>query len=268
MPEGPEVRRYGQSLAKAVSQKALKQINVLSGRYTKKMIPGTLDVVNSLPAKVTGVGVHGKFLYWLLNNDFYVWNTLGMTGHWSPEKRKHSRVEFCLGDGTKVYFNDQRNFGTLKFVRGRYYLLQKLKSLGPDMLANDVSDDVFTEKLRRKPTWPITKAIMNQSVVAGVGNYVKADSLWLAGLSPHRTVESLSDKEISLLNASIKKVLRESFRFGGASIRTYENFDGSLGEYAQRFLVYNQKKDPHGNEVTKEKTADGRTTHWVPSVQR
>jgi formamidopyrimidine-DNA glycosylase len=268
MPEGPEVRRYGQSLAKAVSQKTLQQINVLSGRYTKKMIPGIHDILDDLPAKVTGVGVHGKFLYWMLNNDFYVWNTLGMTGHWSPEKRKHSRVEFCLSDGTKVYFNDQRNFGTLKFVRGRYYLLQKLNSLGPDMLANDVSDDVFIEKLRRKSTWPITKAIMNQSVVSGVGNYVKADALWLSCLSPHRTVDSLTNEDLTLLNKSIKKVLRESYNHGGATIRSYENFDGSLGEYTQRFLVYNQKKDPHGNEVTKEKTADGRTTHWVPSVQR
>ena len=267
MPEGPEVRKYGQSLAEAVSQKVLQRVNILSGRYTKKPIPGTLEIINTLPAKITGVGVHGKFLYWMLKNDFYVWNTLGMTGGWSPEKRKHSRVEFCLDDGTHVYFNDQRNFGTLKFVKGRHALIQKLKSLGPDMLASDVCDEKFTEKIRSKSKWTITKALMDQSVVAGVGNYVKADALWLSGLSPHRTVSSLTEEELSLLNRSIKKVLRESFRSGGATIRTYENFDGSSGEYAQRFLVYNQKRDPNGNVVIKEKTPDGRTTHWVPNVQ-
>ena len=268
MPEGPEVRRYGKDLALTVSQKSLEKINVLSGRYTRNPVLGMTELIDNMPAKVTGVGVHGKFLYWILNNDFYIWNTLGMTGSWSPEKRKHSRVEFLFSDDTRVYFNDKRNFGTLKFVRGRYFLIEKLNSLGPDMLATDVEDRVFFEKVRSKPRWPITKAIMTQSVVSGVGNYVKADALWLSKISPHRIVESLSDQELSLLNKSIKDVLRESFRSGGATIRTYENFDGSLGEYAQRFLVYNQKKDLNGNEVIKEKTPDGRTTHWVPGVQK
>ena len=268
MPEGPEVRKYGKDLAEAVSQKVLKEINVLSGRYTRKPLAEASEFIANLPAKVTGVGVHGKFLYWILNNDFYVWNTLGMTGHWSPDKRKHSRVEFCFDDDTKVYFNDQRNFGTIKLVRGRHYLLEKLKTLGPDMLAENISDDMFFQSLRKKAKWPITKAIMNQKVIAGVGNYVKADSLWLAKISPHRTVESLADKDLSALNTAIKKILRESFESGGATIRTYENFDGTLGQYTKRFLVYNQKKDPEGNEVIKEKTPDGRTTHWVPEVQK
>ena len=130
MPEGPEVKRYGLDLAEAVSGKHLKSIRILSGRYTKKQIPGMHEIDKILPVKVTGVGVHGKFLYWMLKNDYYVWNTLGMTGHWSPEERKHSRVEFSFADETSVFFNDQRNFGTIKLVRGRHQLLEKLKSLG------------------------------------------------------------------------------------------------------------------------------------------
>ena len=197
MPEGPEVRRYGYDLARFVSHEVLVKVNVLSGRYTKKPIPDASNMSENLPAKVTGVGVHGKFLYWMLNNDFYIWNTLGMTGHWSPEKRKHSRVEFCFESGSKVYYNDQRNFGTLKFVRGRYYLLEKISSLGPDMLSDDVSDDIFIEKIQSKPTWTVTKAIMNQTIVSGVGNYVKADALWLSRLSPPQ-------------REFLKKILKES----------------------------------------------------------
>ena len=268
MPEGPEVRRYGIDLAAASSQKILESISVLSGRYAKKCIPGMSELNSRLPVKVTGVGVHGKFLYWILKNDFYIWNTLGMTGHWSAEKRKHSRVEFRFADDSCVYYNDQRNFGTLKFVRGRHSLLKKLESLGPDMLASDIHDRVFVERIRSKPKWTIVKALMNQSIVAGVGNYVKADSLWLARISPNRIVSTLTEDELSRLNSSIKSVLRESFRSGGATIRTYENFDGSLGEYSSRFLVYNQKKDPDGNNVIREKTEDGRTTHWVPILQK
>ena len=108
---------------------------------------------------------------------------------------------------------------------------------------------------------------MDQSVIAGVGNYVKAEALWLARLSPHRAVSSLSDHDKKVLNHSIQTVLRESFQNGGATLRTYKNFDGSEGQYSSRFAVYNQSTDPDGNEVVKEKTDDGRTTHWVPNVQ-
>ena len=93
-----------------------------------------------------GAGVHGKFIYWMLKDEYSIWSTLGMTGQWSSESTKHTRVKFVLNNGS-VYFNDQRNFGTLKFVRGKYQLLEKLKSLGPDMLANDVDDDLFVERV-------------------------------------------------------------------------------------------------------------------------
>ncbi|NDC39238.1 MAG: hypothetical protein EBZ48_14535 [Proteobacteria bacterium] len=73
---------------------------------------------------------------------------------------------------------------------------------------------------------------------------------------------------MSRLKQSIQLVLNEAYSRGGASIQTYRDFEGNEGEYSQRFLVYNQDKDPNGNSVVKEKTSDGRTTHWVPAVQK
>ena len=108
---------------------------------------------------------------------------------------------------------------------------------------------------------------MDQSVVCGVGNYVKADSLWLAKINPHSKISELSDKNLIVLNESIQKVLRESYNTGGATIRTYQNVNGEIGQYSSRFLVYNRKIDSEGNEVIKEKTPDGRTTHWSPTYQ-
>ena len=108
---------------------------------------------------------------------------------------------------------------------------------------------------------------MDQSVIAGVGNYIKAESLYLAKLSPHRTVESLSDDDLILLKQKIQEVMTESFASGGATIRTYKNFNGESGEYGDRFIVYNQKTDPVGNPVVKEQTKDKRKTHWVPNIQ-
>ena len=266
MPEGPEVRRIAKGLSERVSGRKLLKVEVLSGRYTKKEVPGMAEAVVSLPAEVKGVGVHGKFMYWIVNNDYFLWNTLGMTGCWTARPKKHSRVKFCLEDGD-VYFTDVRNFGTLKFVKGRRSLIDKLKTLGPDMLAEDVSNDVFRQRIEKKPDWEICKAIMNQAVVSGVGNYVKADALWLAGLSPTRKVKDMSIEEIDTLNDCIKKVLRTSYESGGATIRTYQNFDEKNGEYSSRFLVYSRDKDPEGNEVLRQKTSDGRMTHWAPDKQ-
>ena len=136
------------------------------------------------------------------------------------------------------------------------------------MLADDVEDSIFIERVRKKNKHNLCKALMDQSVVAGIGNYVKADSLWLAKISPHRNVEDCSDKELKNLNNSIKKVLRESFKTGGATIRSYKNLDGETGQYSSKFLVYNRKMDPEGNGVVKEMTPDGRNTHWSPKIQK
>ena len=266
MPEGPEVRKMAQDLAKVWSGKTLLEANILSGRYTKKP-PTGLDVfLGNLPTKVAGVGVHGKFLYAILENETFAWFTMGMTGSFSQEKTKHSRVEFVFADG-KTYFTDIRNFGTVKFVKGKHKMIEKLESLGPDLLAEDITDQEFVLRMEAKAKWPLCKALMDQSVVAGVGNYIKSDSLWLARLSPNRLVRDCTEDELINLKNCIRRVMLESFSSGGATIRTYKNMDGSKGEYASRFLVYNRKEDCDGNPVTKEQTADGRASYWCPAVQ-
>jgi len=222
--------------------------------------------LHELPLKIAGAGCHGKFIFIILENEWTIWNTLGMSGTWSGSHNKHSRVRLYL-DRESIFFNDIRNFGTLKIVKGKDFLIDKLNSLGPDMLNDDVKNDDFLRRIRMCNKKTIAQAVMDQSVISGVGNYLKAESLYISKISPHRTCKSLSDQEIILLNENIKKTIRASYETGGATISTYSGFEGEIGEYSQRFLVYNQKTDPHGNTVIKEKTKDGRTTHWVPEVQ-
>jgi len=267
MPEGPECKRIGESLAREVSNKTIVGIDILGGRYTKKEPSGLSDLISELPVGVVGVGVHGKFIYWILLKEYSLWNTLGMSGFWSGEKQKHSRIRFSFLDGSQVYFNDTRNFGTVKLVKGKSELVKKLQSLGPDMLSEDVEDSTFISALRKKNKHNICKVLMDQSVIAGVGNYVKAESLWLAKINPANAVSELNDEKLVSLNTSIKNVLRASYQSGGATIKSYQNFNGEIGDYSSKFLVYNQKTDPHGNKVIKYRTPDGRTTHWVPEIQ-
>jgi len=267
MPEGPECRRIGESLAKEVSSKTIVAIDILGGRYTKKEPSGLSDLISELPIGVVGVGVHGKFIYWILFKQYSLWNTLGMSGYWSGEKQKHSRIKITFSDKTEVYFNDTGNFGTIKLVKGKSNLINKLKSLGPDMLSDDVEDSTFLDALRKKNKHNICKVLMDQKVISGVGNYVKAEALWLARINPGSNVEDLTDEKLLDLSEAIKNVLKTSYESGGATIKSYKNFDGEIGDFSSRFLVYNQKTDPHGNKVIKYKTPDGRTTHWVPEVQ-
>ena len=136
------------------------------------------------------------------------------------------------------------------------------------MLSESVTFEQFASALDKKPHWTIAKALMNQSVICGVGNYVKAESLYRAELSPWRLVGSLSSKEMKALNLCVQHVLQQAYADKGATIKTYRNTDDKPGGASFHFMVYGKKIDPHGNDVIKEETADGRITHWVPTVQK
>jgi len=267
MPEGPEVKRMGQDLAKRISGKSLTEITVLSGRYTKKAIAGIDHMQNDLPTKVIGVGVHGKFIYILTNSGINIWNTLGMTGRWALEETKHARVKFSFSNGPPVFFEDIRNFGTLKCVYGKTKLIQKLKTLGVDLLAEDYNEELFLKRIREKNKYNITKVLMNQKIFSGIGNYIKAESLWLAEIDPRKDVCQISDKKLKILCSAVKSILRESYNSGGATFNTHKNFSGKSGDYSSRFLCYGRDTDAEGNKVQKIKTPDGRTTHWAPNKQ-
>ena len=264
MPEGAEVKIIGGDLSLAVGTDKIMSIKPISGRYIKKPIEG-LDIL-PIPSKVVGVGVKGKLIFWILDNDFYILNTLGMTGGWSLNQKKHSRVAFELSKKT-VYFNDSRNFGTLKVIKGRTNFLGKLDSIGPDMLSEEVSDELFSFCIRGARGKTVCEAIMNQKNISGVGNYVKAEALYRAKINPHRIVEDLSDEEMTSLNAAIKDVLRRAYHDQGASIRDYRKVDGEAGEATLEFKVYGKKFTPDGLAVIRTETPDGRTTHWCPEVQ-
>jgi DNA-formamidopyrimidine glycosylase len=267
MPEGPECRRIAEGLAKVISGKKITGVTVLSGRYTKAKISGFSKFVECLPLGVAGAGVHGKFIYLICEKEFSVWNTLGMSGSWKTQKGKHSRVQFDLSDGTSVYFDDMRNFGTLKMVTGKYQLIEKLHSLGPDMLNDDVSNDTFVQQLRKKNEVNICKVLMDQSVIAGVGNYLKADALWATKIHPFASVGDLTDSELCELCENIKRIVRAAYEAGGATIQTFSGVEHEKGNYSSKFLVYNRKTDPLGNPVTKSMTPDGRKTHWSEILQ-
>jgi len=274
MPEGPEVKRITTRLNQFFEGRELTTIDFYDESYRQKQVRNDVDAfVQSLPTKVKSVQCKGKFIYWTMENGFIIFHTLGMSGTWRIQNKspKHGRLSFERDDGKLIHYRDSRRFGTFKVLNpkiGAAELTKKLdKMLGPDILNEEVSFDLWAERFRKVNHLNVTKAMMRQRVVAGIGNYIKAEALYIAKISPHRSVSSLSDKELKRLYDASLWVIKASYEARGATIRDYELPDGTKGDYRFRFKVYSQRKDPLGNKVIKEATPDGRTTHWVAEVQ-
>jgi len=253
----------------------LLRIRILGGRYVKKPPAGFSEIQNALgigPLRIEEVGCKGKFIYWRLEDGWSVWNTLGMTGTWSRSKQKHAAVRFSHSPADAetvvlrpLFFADQRRFGTLKFVQDDSLLQEKLSGLGADLLQEDPGWVPFYCSLVSKPTREITQALMDQKLFAGVGNYIKADALYLSRISPRRIVNTITPAEARLLYDAVREVMITSYESGGNTISDYRDVNGQQGEYRRH--CYGRTTDVHGNLIIKESTQDKRSTWWCPSLQ-
>jgi DNA-formamidopyrimidine glycosylase len=268
MPEGPEVRNYTDFLDDRLTGKKLSCVEIVSGRYKKH---GPFSGYEKIPLNVDiqDVECYGKLIYinFLDEKRTCLMSTLGMSGAWQGKPTKHNRIILRLDDGSCVYYNDIRNFGTLKYVK-RHELNAKIDKMGLDFLQYTWDSDKFNHKMNKKPNKTIAEFLMDQSMCAGIGNYLKAEILYECKISPHRLVKDISYNERQNLLSVMTEITRLSYRHGGATISTYRDGNGKEGLYNRRFAVYNQKADLNGNPVIKEQTKDKRTTHWVPNIQK
>lgn len=240
----------------------IKNISVLSGRYIKKPIESLDKLIKS---KILSFNCKGKFIWFDLGEKI-VFNTLGMTGSWNNTETKHTRIKIVTEDNLTLCFNDIRNFGTFQ-VKTRQDLKKKLSSIGPDMLFNPPTQQEFLKILRKKNSRNICDVLMNQNVISGVGNYIKAESLWYSRINPHATIKDLTDVNLLTLRLAIIYVINKSYQEQGATIKSYYTFSGEEGSATQGFVVYGRQRDYNGHVVVKDQTPDKRTTHWVKSRQ-
>jgi formamidopyrimidine-DNA glycosylase len=272
MPEGPELRCSTDFLTSYLQNEKLVDVAFTIGcRYKNKMPAGVDKLVKELaergPKEIVYAGCKGKFQWVELEKEIYLHLTHGMTGFWSQNAVNHTSFILRLESLKELYFIDVRHFGTMKVVHTKAEHKKKLKSIGHDMLSNPCTLNEFKLLLQKNSSKTLAEFLMNQKHISGVGNYVKAEALYKAQLSPHRKCGLLTPSEAECLFVAIKEVLTSSYQLQGASLRDYRTSTGGKGNAASFFKVYKKKNDELGNEIISEDTLDKRTTWWCPNIQ-
>jgi formamidopyrimidine-DNA glycosylase len=264
MPEGPECTIVANNLNEIVSDKVLTDIKVVSGRYTKTPIANLAKLKD---ATVLGVNNKGKFIYWIMDNGFYLFSTLGMSGVYSLSESTHTRIKFTLDKTLEVCYNDVRNFGTMK-VTEQAELDKKLKEIGPDMLNDPCSYNEFVKIIKKNSSKIIGPFLLDQKKLSGIGNIYKAEICYKAKINPSRNLCSLSETETHSLYTSIQEILSLALKSKGSSQKDFKDISGNPGSFLEdHACVYRRNTDRLGNPVESVDLNDGRTTWWCPSVQ-
>jgi len=169
---------------------------------------------------------------------------LGAFHHDLAAPEKHDHVVLDFEGGARVTFNDARRFGAMDLWPTDALEAHRLLSgLGPEPLGNGFDADVLMRRLFGRNT-PVKAVLLDQRVVAGLGNIYVCEALWRAGVSPLRLARDVSPREIEDLVAAIRAVLVEAIEAGGSSLRDHRRADGELGYFQHSFAVYGRAGEP------------------------
>lgn len=306
MPELPEIETLARGLRKTVQGKTIKRIVVLEAKKFKGT-PSELKkfVVGK---KITAINRRAKWLALELSSGYSFIIHLKMTGQLLYQKKNepfflgghsmsggtkktdnvdlpmdvavyttppaypnnHTRVTFEFTDGSHLYFQDMRKFGYVELYSAAetetYFANKKLAK---EPLDDNYTLHYFTDQLTRRKNTTIKAALLDQTVVAGIGNIYADDTLFTARIHPARRVGSLTKQEIKMLHKATTTILQQAISSGGTSFSHYHQLDGTLGGYWKKRRVYQRTGEPCRRCKTpiKKIRCAGRGTHFCPSCQ-
>ena len=271
MPEGPEVDHSARKVHSLLAGWTLSQIILVGGPYLSNPKPkysNFREKVSTLePHLIKKVYAVGKQMIFELEGAQYAAMTahFGMSGQWclSPGDHHLLTIQARRKDGARrqLYFCDQRRFGTFGLLTSAE-LNRKIKKMGLQVLSPFTISELL-HRLHKRPDAVLCDLLLDQKVFSGVGNYLRADIMYVAQLHPLRTIGSLTKKEERRLYLAIRDVCRESVE---ASATTCGNYDDPIhtGEYVCK--VYGRDADDQGRAVEKFQRKK-RAVHWCPDVQ-
>ena len=278
MPELPEVETVRRGLADRLNSFEIKEIEVCRARAIAS--PGGVDqfVAGLTGATVGAWSRRGKYLMAQLEPNRGSWGVhLRMTGQFQWHAKpappcNHTRVRFWNQSNEELRFVDVRSFGEMWWVPEGDDLdtvMTGLKRLGPEPFSDAFTGAYLKQRLKGS-TRPIKTALLDQSLVAGVGNIYADESLFAAGIPPLTASGKLSIEQLVRLRHELINVLNISIGVGGTTFSDFRDLEGVNGNYGGQSWVYRRSGQPCrrcGTPISREKLS-GRSTHWCPNCQR
>lgn len=287
MPELPEVETVRRGLQRLIVGKKV----VAASADTAKGFPNAPTDVDGflIGATITAIRRRAKVLLIDLSTDYSLMVHLKMTGQMvyvSSNDRfgaghpndslvnelpdRSTRVTLEFEDGSRLFFNDQRKFGWMRLLPTAEIESEPfMQKVGPEPLASDFTAEQFAARFLRRPKTNIKAALLDQAVVAGIGNIYADEALWGARVHPQRLVNTLTDAEFASIYQEVRTVMSLAIEKGGSSNHTYVNAEGKKGSYMDFARVFRREglACPRcGTTIEKVRVA-GRGTHICPQCQ-
>lgn len=283
MPELPEVETVRRGLAPVMEGAVIARAAVnrpdlrwpfppdMAARLTGQRVLGLRRRSKYILADLSGgetllihLGMSGRML---VSGD-----ALGRFVHDHPSPEKHDHVVLDLDNGARVTFNDPRRFGAMDLLPTASAETHKLlASIGPEPFGNDFNEPHLVAALRSRNT-PVKSALLDQHVVAGLGNIYVCETLFRAGIDPRRKTGRISAARVAALVPVIRQVLSEAIEAGGSSLRDFRQADGELGYFQHAFDVYGREgqpcRAPGCTGTIARVVQSGRSSFYCPACQR
>jgi len=250
---------------------------------------------NVINGKVTGAERRAKNIFIHLSNDHTIWIHMKMTGHllygrylfdkkqsvWIPDKKetnealrdpfnKYLHTVFTLDNGRQLALSDVRKFAKVSMIKTSD-LPELYKDFGPEPLEPSFTFSVFDSQVNKRPTRPIKQVLLDQKIIAGIGNIYSDEALWIAGIHPLRKVSDIEEFEMKLLYKGVISALKKGIDFGGDSTSDYRDINGNRGEFQGKHEAYRRTGKPcrkKGCTGTIERIAfSGRGAHFCDTHQ-
>ncbi len=281
MPELPEVETVRRGLEPVLVGRVIARAEVRRPDLRWPFPPRLAERLTG--ARVAALRRRSKYLLADLDGGETLIVHLGMSGrllvsgaavgafhHSHPAPEKHDHVVLDLEGGARVTFNDARRFGALDLWPTADLAAHRLLAgLGPEPLGNGFSGATLAARLAGRRT-PVKAVLLDQRVVAGLGNIYVCEALWRARISPLRPAEAVTAAEAETLAAAVRAVLLDAIAAGGSSLKDYRRADGELGYFQHSFAVYGREGEPcpRGDGGTVARVVQsGRSSFFCPACQ-
>lgn len=283
MPELPEVETIKRSLEKTITGQSIKDIEIRD----YKLFRGKKDLV--VGTKISEIERRAKMLIWKLSNGKFLLFHLKMTGQMLYDSDDHKQIAggghpdreylqkpphkfthviFTLDKG-HLYFNDLRKFGWIK-VLDEAGLRENVDDLGPEIDWPEFTLEYFIGAMKKRGKTKIKTVLMDQNLLAGVGNIYSDETLFCAKVLPTRLAKDVTADEYKRLYDCLPKVMNLAIKHGGTSLKDYRKLDGTMGDYLHYANVYHRTGEPCkvcGTKIERN-IVNGRSAHFCPNCQQ